>query len=124
MFIFLFSSYSRYAASGAAYGGANTLQPLTWCTAPDRGLPKPDLVLFLEVSEEAQETRSQWGEERFEKKEFQKRVKKNFLSLSDETWHFVDASKDKDELHKDILNKVQQIIENCKDKPIGSMFMD
>ena len=37
----------RYAFSGVAFTAAKGLD-LEWCKNPDRGLPKPDLVLQLE----------------------------------------------------------------------------
>jgi dTMP kinase len=45
-----------------------------WCKGPDVGLPKPDLVCFLNVSEEAALARADFGGERYEKKEFQNKV--------------------------------------------------
>jgi thymidylate kinase len=46
----------------------------SWCKSPDVGLPKPDLVCFLNVSEEVALARADFGGERYEKKEFQNKV--------------------------------------------------
>ena len=44
---------------------------LEWCRQPDRGLPRPDIVFFLDVSGEEAQKRGGYGEERYERKEFQ-----------------------------------------------------
>lgn len=53
----------RYSYSGVAFSAAKGLD-LDWCKAPEAGLLKPDLVLFLTLSEEAAKARSGYGEER------------------------------------------------------------
>ena len=50
-------------------------------SAPDAGLPAPDLVLFLEVPVEVAESRGEYGEERYEKREFQAKVRTAFEGL-------------------------------------------
>jgi dTMP kinase len=54
----------RYAYSGVAFSAAKvkevTKEPvldMEWCKAPDRGLPAPDCVLFLDLSPEEAERR-------------------------------------------------------------------
>lgn len=53
----------RYAYSGVAFSAAKVNEKkepvldLEWCKAPDRGLPAPDCVLFLDVSPEEAERR-------------------------------------------------------------------
>ena len=59
---------------------------LDWCKQSDAGLPKPDLVLFLEVSAEKAAERGGYGEERYEKTSFQEKVHKNFTKLKSEGW--------------------------------------
>jgi hypothetical protein len=46
----------------------------SWCKSPDVGLPRPDLVCFLSVSEQAALARADFGTERYEKIEFQNKV--------------------------------------------------
>lgn len=53
----------RYSYSGVAFSAAKGLD-LDWCKAPEAGLLKPDIVLFLTLSEEAAKARSGYGEER------------------------------------------------------------
>jgi dTMP kinase len=54
----------RYAYSGVAFSAAKVdpvsgeaVVPLDWCQAPDRGLPAPDCVIFLDLSQEEAEQR-------------------------------------------------------------------
>lgn len=57
----------RYAYSGVAFSAAklknekaankDPLLDIEWCKAPDRGLPAPDCVLFLDLSPEEAERR-------------------------------------------------------------------
>ena len=53
----------RYAYSGVAFSAAKVsatgeaLLPLDWCQAPDRGLPAPDCVIFLDLTQDEAEKR-------------------------------------------------------------------
>ena len=40
----------RYAFSGVAFTAAKGLHSVEWCKGPDTGLPKPDVVIYLNVS--------------------------------------------------------------------------
>lgn len=74
----------RYYHSGVVYSAAkqNPSLPLTWARSPERGLPRPDLVLFLDLSPEEARARGGWGDEVYEKEEMQKRVRELFWALS------------------------------------------
>lgn len=63
----------RYVPSGVAYSTAKGLD-MNWCFAADQGLPKPDLILFVRIPVEEVCKRAGFGEERYERVEFQKRV--------------------------------------------------
>lgn len=74
----------RYIYSGIAYSLAkDSLNDYDWLYAPDRGLPKPDLTLFLTISLEELSRRKGWGDERYEKQAFQTKVKECFLRILD-----------------------------------------
>jgi dTMP kinase len=89
----------RYAFSGVAFTAAKGTLDLEWCKNPDRGLPAPDAVIYLDVtsvyppspalhfvqylvtesfavlgSQEVARQRGGYGEERYEKEEFQNKV--------------------------------------------------
>lgn len=112
----------RYAASGAAYAAANTGKDLEWCKYPDRGLPRPDLVAYLNVDEATQSSRSDWGQERYENKDLQRKVASNFLKLRDETWEVIDANQSVEDIHKKLLEAVIEVIDSVKNTPIGKLY--
>lgn len=62
---------------------ANPSLPLSWAREPDVGLPRPDLVVFLDLEPEQAEARGGYGDEKYEKKEMQVKVRKLFLELKE-----------------------------------------
>lgn len=54
---------------------------LDWCKQPDIGLPKPDLILFLQLSPEKAAERGNFGNERYENSSFQQKVLQSFYHL-------------------------------------------
>ncbi|XP_043507924.1 thymidylate kinase isoform X2 [Frieseomelitta varia] len=112
----------RYAASGAAYTAATTGKCLSWCKEPDKGLPSPDIVILLNVSNEAQSLRHNWGDERFENTELQLRVASNYKKLIDKTWYVINADDDKSMIHSQILHKVLNVINHIKNLPIEKLY--
>ncbi|KAM0424800.1 hypothetical protein ACHAPT_009853 [Fusarium lateritium] len=74
----------RYYHSGIVYSAAkqNPSLSLPWARAPERGLPRPDLVLFLDLTEEQARSRGGWGGEVYERSEMQRRVRELFWGLS------------------------------------------
>jgi dTMP kinase len=73
----------RYIYSGVVYSVAkdNPALTLSWARAPEVGLPRPDVVFFLEIGVEEARKRGGFGEERYEKVEMQKRVRELFEEL-------------------------------------------
>jgi dTMP kinase len=66
----------RYSYSGIAYTSAKGIE-VDWCFATEKGLPKPDVVYYLKVNDIKElESRGGYGEERYERVEFQEKVKK------------------------------------------------
>jgi hypothetical protein len=55
---------------GAAFSSSKEREglDLEWCMAPERGLPAPDVVIYLSITPEAAAKRGSFGEERYEKK--------------------------------------------------------
>jgi len=74
----------RYYHSGIVYSAAkqNPSLTLSWARAPEVGLPRPDLVLFLDLSSEQAKLRGGYGAEVYEKAEMQRRVRDLFWGLS------------------------------------------
>lgn len=69
----------RYAYSGVAYSAAKGTagMDISWCKGPDQGLPAPDLVIYLRANSAVATARDGFGEERYEKPEFQDKVGKS-----------------------------------------------
>ncbi|XP_030877888.1 thymidylate kinase-like isoform X2 [Leptonychotes weddellii] len=76
----------RYAFSGVAFTSAKENFSLDWCKQPDVGLPKPDLVVFLQLRLAEAAMRGEFGRERYENGNFQERALHRFHQLmADET---------------------------------------
>ena len=54
---------------------------LDWCKQPDVGLPKPDLVVFLQLQLAEAAVRGEFGRERYESGPFQQRALQRFQQL-------------------------------------------
>lgn len=115
----------RYAYSGVAFSAAKaSIDDIAWCKAPDRGLPQPDLVIFLDLNRDKAERRGGFGGERYEVTDMQARVAENFAKLrreAPERWVVVDAGRDVDAVGQDILQSVQRAID-AKPADIASLW--
>nr|XP_033813547.1 thymidylate kinase [Geotrypetes seraphini] len=117
----------RYAFSGVAFTSAKENFSLEWCKQPDVGLPKPDLILFLQLSPMEASKRGDFGNERYENYSFQERVLHRFFQLmEDETlnWKVVDASKNIEDLHREIQSLSEDAIQEAHDKPLGELWTE
>lgn len=115
----------RYAFSGVAFSSAKQDLCVDWCMNPDVGLPKPDLVLFLQINPAAAAQRGQFGAERYETSSFQQCVEQNFKQLMADTsvnWQVVDASQSIDEVHDDIKRLSVAAMDAAEDQPIGALW--
>ncbi|OQS06681.1 thymidylate kinase [Thraustotheca clavata] len=114
----------RYSYSGVAFTAAKNKPGLTleWCMQPEVGLPKPDVVIFLDITTEDAAKRSAYGDERYEKKEFQDQVRKNFFHIMQtQKWHVVDATKSIDEIHAQIKQIAHECIDRIRTLPIADI---
>ncbi|GAB5586397.1 hypothetical protein Unana1_01297 [Umbelopsis nana] len=107
----------RYAYSGVAFTAAKGLD-INWCKHPDVGLLAPDLVLFLDLPIEAAERRGGFGEERYEKRDLQIKVRELFLQLKDPMWKIIDADRSKQDIELDIQQHVLSTIDAVKDSSL------
>ena len=73
----------RYYYSGCVYSAAkgNPSMDLAWCRNPEVGLPRPDICLFLDIAAEEQARRGGFGDERYEKRELQDRVRELYQEM-------------------------------------------
>ncbi|EOA94786.1 Thymidylate kinase [Anas platyrhynchos] len=115
----------RYAFSGVAFTSAKENFCVDWCKQPDIGLPKPDLILFLQLSPEEAAARGDFGSERYENSLFQEKVLKSFYHLmKDKTlnWKTIDASKSIEDLHREIKSIAEETMLEVQNKPLGELW--
>ncbi|OWK51104.1 Thymidylate kinase [Lonchura striata] len=115
----------RYAFSGVAFTSAKGNFGLEWCKQPDVGLPKPDLILFLQLNPEAAAERGDFGHERYENSSFQEKVLQSFYCLMEDkslNWKTVDASKSIEDLHREIKSIAKETMEEVQNKPLGELW--
>lgn len=113
----------RYAFSGVAFSAAKDGMSLEWCKNPDRNLPRPDLVCFLDVSPEEAMKRGGFGQERYEKIDFQAKVRRNYDSLMDERWEVIDTDdKTLDDVYGEVTNLINGKIESHDNSAITLLW--
>merc|ERR1711988_1198259 len=112
----------RYAYSGVAFSAAKGLD-LEWCKNPDKGLPAPDVVLFLDISVADSMQRGGFGGERYEKKVFQEQVLHCYSQLKDPSWKTLDAKKGVEDLHTEVIKIVEEVIKSSSNKAIESLWL-
>jgi len=104
---------NRYYQSNLVYGLVNGLK-LNWLENLDVGLPKPNLVIILDVTQKESFKRKKYSRDKFEKnKKFAHKVSYTYRVLAKKyNWKLIDASGTKQEVHnsimKIVLKKLQQ----------------
>uniref|UniRef100_A0A6C0JB69 dTMP kinase n=1 Tax=viral metagenome TaxID=1070528 RepID=A0A6C0JB69_9ZZZZ len=113
----------RYAFSGVAFSEAKGL-PLEWCKNCDMGIPKPDVVVFLEVDPQEASLRGGFGDERYENINLQTKVKECYKHLIDNTWKTIDTNnKNFNEVYLEISSYIlQNIVEKNNTSPIYKLW--
>ncbi|NXO39614.1 KTHY kinase, partial [Locustella ochotensis] len=115
----------RYAFSGVAFTSAKGNFSLDWCKHPDVGLPKPDVILFLQLSPEEAAERGNFGHERYETSSFQEKVLQSFYYLMEDktlNWKTVNASKSIEDLHREIKSIAEETMQEVQNKPLGELW--
>jgi len=114
----------RYAYSGIAFTAAKGLD-VEWCRQPDIGLIKPDKVIYMTVTGEQAAQRAEFGEERYEKVDFQNKVKKIFHQLEDEEyWQVVNGDATIESVHLDVIKIASKAIEEAEEKPLSKLWIN
>lgn len=111
----------RYSYSGIAYSVAKGLS-FDWCQAPEIGLIQPDRVFFLNINDDVDilASRSNFGEERYERKEFQKKVSQVFITLCESEkcyWTEINAKQDVASIHEIISRETIKVINEVEKVP-------
>ncbi|CDZ97701.1 Thymidylate kinase/adenylate kinase [Phaffia rhodozyma] len=118
----------RYAFSGLAFSMAKGLEE-EYLLTPDKGLPLPDLTLFLTLSEEESKLRGGFGEERYEQTSFQSLVAQQFRHVRDrfisqhgsDRWVDIDAQGSIEDVQDRIWKVVSRSLE--KDGVRGELWV-
>ncbi len=95
---------NRYYHSNLIYGIANGMNQ-KWLENLDKGLPKEDLVILLDVTQKESFRRQKTHRDKFEKnEEFLKKISKIYKTIAKKKrWKIIDATKSKQEVHDEIL---------------------
>ena len=86
------------------------------------GLPRPDLVCFLDVSEEVAQQRADFGGERYEVTDFQRKVRENYDKLRDDTWVSISADGSMEEVGENLYKVVEQEVVRDKTE-LGKLWV-
>lgn len=99
----------RYIHSGIAYSMANGISK-EWCEEKESMLIQPDIVIYLSVDTQTSAARKGFGEELYEKKEFQKKVVNAFESLKTPEWFVVDGTLCQETIYQNVLEYLKSKI--------------
>ena len=76
----------------------------------DKGLPKPDIVIYIDLSIEEIKKRKGFGVEKYEIPEFQLKVGEVFNKLFDEEyWVRINGNQDIEEVKKLVIKCVEEV---------------
>ncbi|HET7391045.1 MAG TPA: dTMP kinase [Nitrososphaeraceae archaeon] len=103
---------NRYYQSNLAYGISNGLN-INWLLNLDKGLPKEDLVIVLEVSPKMsyKRTAAEYNDTFEKDQKLMADVHKNYRILARKfKWKIINGEKNREEVHQDIM----KIIKNLK----------
>ena len=117
----------RYYYSGIVYSVAkdNPELDFQWARQPDEGLPRPDICIFLDISSDAASTRGGgFGDEKYETKQMQFRVRENFRILLEhekESVVTIDAGKSMEVVELEVLDAALAVIRHvhASQLPLG-----
>ena len=77
---------------------------------PDQGLPRPDIVFQLDTDIDKIKQRENFGDEIYEREEFQKRVRKEFKRFEHyRYWRIINADQEKEKVHNDIIAELENL---------------
>jgi dTMP kinase len=102
---------NRYYQSNLVYGMVNGLD-LKWLENLDKGLPKEDLVILLDVNPIDSFSRKKTRRDQFEiNAGFAQKVTQAYRKLAEEFgWHTVNASRSSQEVHQDVKGIILKYI--------------
>jgi dTMP kinase len=102
---------NRYYQSNLAYGISNGLN-INWLLNLDKGLPKEDLVIVLEVSTKMsyQRTAAEYNDTFEKDQKLMADVHKNYRVLARKfKWKIINGEKNREEVHQDIMKIIKSL---------------
>jgi len=102
---------NRYYQSNLAYGISNGLN-INWLLNLDKGLPKEDLVIVLEVSSKMsyQRTAAEYNDTFEKDQKLMVDVYKNYRILARKfKWKIINGEKNREEVHQDIMKIIKSL---------------
>jgi len=95
---------NRYYHSNIVYGLVNGMKK-DWLKNLDNGLPKADLVILLDVTQNDSFKRQKTNRDKFEKnKDFMNKISQTYKKIAkEEKWKIIDASQSKQDVHQQIM---------------------
>lgn len=119
----------RYCYSGVAFSSAKGLDR-SWCKSCDQALPAPDCVIYLDMTVNGASQRGNYGEERYERIDFQTKVQEQFMALKSEddaaanvAWHVIDATGSIESIQESIAKIAADTMSRVADKPVGRLWL-
>ena len=106
----------RYAYSGVAYSAAKGLD-YEWCWNCDKGLPKPDVVFFMDLDPVVAAARRDYGSERYEKAAFQQSVRMQFEKMMP-GFVRIDASQSIQDIALDVSKAITSIVQDASSRQV------
>lgn len=102
---------NRYYQSNIVYGVSHNLG-LKWLLNLDKGLPKEDLAIVLEVNPNISYQRVPVDRDTFEMdQKLLMKVHKNYRILAKQfNWKIIDGDRDSEQVHNEIMNIVKNIL--------------
>lgn len=114
----------RYYYSGCVYSAAKGVagMDLEWCRGPEVGLPRPDVCLFFDLAPEEVLRRGGFGEERYERREMQARVRGLYEEMrghgdEGEDMVIVDAGRSMEEVEAQVQGIVEGVLRRLEERP-------
>jgi dTMP kinase len=100
---------------------------LEWARHPEEGLPRPDLCVFLDIGSEEAAKRGGYGEEKYERKEMQDRVRELFDVLMEkkdgEDFVRIDAGRELEDVHGSVMEAVRTAMERVDREDVPLRFV-
>lgn len=93
---------------------------LEWCRNPEKGLLRPDIVFFLDLDPNVAASRKDYGQERYERLDFQIKVRNVFQTLlqDESNVRFVSADRQIEAVHAELAKDSAEAIFSLADAPL------